>query len=92
MPLYVLHIWMQWRDSLDLVWNHLNCQWHRDYSLGGCDVCGSPFRSLLTLFTSNIWAHLARVLIYANALTLLIFSHEPPAAYKSQLNHSLFCK
>lgn len=45
---------------------------------------------LLTLCSSSIWAHLARVLIYANTQALLIFSHEPPTEYESPLNHKIF--
>lgn len=48
---------------------------------------------LLTLFSLGIWAHLARVLIYANTQALLVFSHEPPTEYESPLTHKIFfCK
>lgn len=54
---------------MDFAWNHLNPQWHlqTDYShMGAVMSMAVHLAPLLTLFSSSIWAHLARVLIYAN--------------------------
>lgn len=62
-----------------------------DYSRMGAGI--SMVVHLAPLFnlpSSSIWAHLARILIYANTQALLVFSHEPPAEYESQLNHKIF--
>ncbi len=94
--LCIFHIRIHQRNSLDLVCNHLNSQRHleTDYShMGAVMSTTVHLAPLLTLFSSSIWAHLARVLIYANTQALLIFSHEPPTEYESPLNHKIFfCK
>lgn len=65
---------------IGIVWNHLNSQRHleADYShMGAVMSMTVHLAPLLTLFSSTIWAHLARVLIYANTQALLILSHNP---------------
>lgn len=94
--LCILHILTHHRNALDFIWDHLNSRQllETDYShMGTVLSVAVHLAPLLTLFSSSIWAHLARVLIYANTQALLIFSHEPPTEYESPLNHKIFvCK
>lgn len=91
-----LHIWIHQRNSLDLVENHFNSQLYSETDNGHMGAVMSMVVHLapfFTLLSSSIWAHLARVLIYANTQALLVFSHEPPTEYESPLNHKIFfCK
>lgn len=91
-----LHIWIHQRNSLGLLGNHFNSHWYLETDYGHMGAVMSKAVHLapfFTLLSSSIWAHLARVLIYANTQALLVFSHEPPAEYESPLNHKIFfCK
>lgn len=93
---YIFHILIQQKKNIGPCINHFISHQYLEIDYGQMGAVMSMAlheAPLFTHFSSSTWAHLARVLIYANTQALLVFSHEPLPEYESPLNHKIFfCK